>query len=264
MKIKNHLLALIVVMLGTTIASAQQEFKLPVQNSKDGKLTLIEFSGDLPIEGYSGNEIIITGEARKPDNSTRAKGLKPIYPGGEDNTGIALFMEKSGNQVSFRCLLPITHGQGNYKIKVPDNFKIEVDNECAKGRKVDVRNLKNEIEIKNCMGIDLRNVTGPMVLSTIAGDVNVVFTELNVDKPLSLASVSGDIDITLPAKVGVDVEMSTITGAIYSDFDFPAKEGEKNLKKVGGGGGVKSALNGGGVSIKITNVSGNIYLRKGK
>src|SRR4030095_13412690 len=135
MKIKNHLLTLGLVLFMTNIATAQKEFKVPVQNSKDGKLTLIEFSGDVPIEGYSGNEIIITGEPRKPDNSERAKGLKPIYPGGDDNTGIALYMEKSGNQVTFRCLLPITHGQGDYKIKVPENFKIEAENECAKGRK---------------------------------------------------------------------------------------------------------------------------------
>jgi len=264
MKIKNHLIALGIGLLLTTVAFAQKEFKVSVQNSKDGKLTLTDFSGDLPIEGYSGNEIIIVGEARKPDNSERAKGLKPIYPGGEDNTGIALYMEKNGNQVTFRCLLPITHGQGNYKIRVPDNFKIEVENECAKGRKVEVKNLKNEIEIKNCMDVELKNVTGPVVLSTISGDVDVAFTELNVDKPLSFASVSGDIDITLPAKAGVNVEMNTITGAIYSDFDFPSEGSEKNLKKIGGGGGVKSALNGGGVKLKITNVSGNIYLRKGK
>jgi len=264
MKIKNHLLTFAAALLLSTMAFAQKEFKVSVQNSKEGKLTLLDFSGDLPIEGYSGSEIIITGESRKPDNSERAKGLKPIYPGGEDNTGIALYMEKNGNQVTFRCLLPITHGQGDYRIKVPDNFKIEVENECAKGRSVEVKNLKNEIEIKNCHGIELKNVTGPVVLSTISGDVDVVFTELNVDKPLSFASVSGDIDITLPAKVGVDVEMNTVTGAIYSDFDFPTKEGDKNLKKIGGGGGVKSELNGGGVRLKVTNVSGNIYLRKGK
>ena len=264
MKIKNLLLTTAAVMLVTGIACAQKEFKVPVQNSKDGKLTLIEFSGDVPIEGYSGNEIIISGNERKPDNSERAKGLKAIYPAGDDNTGIALFMEKSGNQVTFRCLLPVTYGQGNYKIKVPDNFKIEVENECAKGRKVTVKNLKNEIEIKNCMDVELKNITGPVVVSTISGDVNVVFTELNVDKPLSLASISGDIDITLPAKAGVDVDMSSMNGSIYSDFDFPTKKDDKDLKKVGGGGGVKNELNGGGVSLKVTNISGNIYLRKGK
>ena len=87
MKIKNQLFALCVALFTITAASAQ-EYKVQVQNTKEGKLTLTEFSGDLPIEGYSGNEIIIEGEVRGSGNPDRAKGLKPIYPGGTDNTGL--------------------------------------------------------------------------------------------------------------------------------------------------------------------------------
>lgn len=261
MKLKQSMFAFAVAVLSIAGASAQ-EYKVSVQNSRDGKLTLSDFSGDIPIEGYSGNEIIIVKEGRSSDPSPRSKGLKAIYPGGEDNTGIALFMEKNGNQVSFKCLLPITHGQANYKIKVPDNFKLQVENDCAKGRKVEVLNMKNEIEIKNCHDIELKNVSGSVVLSTISGDVEVVFTEMNKEKTISLASISGEVDVTIPAKAAVDVELSSMTGTIYSDFDFPSEE--KNMKKVGGGGGVKAALNGGGGTVKLTSISGNIYLRKGK
>jgi len=259
MKIKNRLLALCVALFTITAVSAQ-EYKVQVQNTREGKLTLSEFSGDLPIEGYSGNEIIIEGNARKADNSERAKGLKPIYPGGTDNTGLGLSVEKNGNQVTIRCLLPITHSAGNYKIRVPDNFKVQVDNECGKGRKVSVRNVKNEVEIKNCHEVDVKGVSGPVVLSTISGDVNVVFTEIAKDKALSIASISGEIDITMPAKAGVTVEMKTMSGSIYTDFDFPADD--KGLKKISAGS-IKAALNGGGPELKITNISGSIYLRKG-
>jgi hypothetical protein len=57
------------------------------------------------------------------------------------------------------------------------------------------------------------------------------------------------------------VEMSTISGNVYSDFDFSSTE--KGIKQVGGGS-IKTQLNGGGVNVKITNSSGNIYLRKSK
>jgi lia operon protein LiaG len=234
-----------------------QEYKIQVQNSKEGKLTLNQFPANLPIEGYNGNEIVIVSDhSTKPPE--RAKGLTPVYSQGTDNTGMAIAVEKNGNQITLNCLLPI-YKKANYKIRVPENFSLRVSSECGNSGKVTISNIKNEVEVKNCQDIILKNVTGPLVLSTIAGDVQIVFTELSKDKPISLASISGEIDVTLPAKSGVDLEMETVSGAFFSDFDLTSTD--KKLKQVGGSK-LKTQLNGGGVPFKITNISGNIYLRK--
>jgi lia operon protein LiaG len=256
MKSINYLFIL-VFLLAATLTLHAQDYKIPVQNVKDGKLTLNNFPGDLPVEAYSGNEIIISSD-RQNKTPDRAKGLKPVYADGTDNTGMAVAMQKNGNQITLECLLPITQS-GSYKIRVPDNFSIQVHNECGHAGNVTVENAKGEVEITNCQGIKLKNVTGPLVLSTISGDINVSVNQVTKDKPVSFASISGDIDVTLPANIGVDIQMETISGGIYSDFDFPSDE--KKLKKIGGNS-VKSQLNGGGAELKITNISGNIYLRK--
>jgi lia operon protein LiaG len=256
MKIRNYLftIALVTIIAGNATA---QDYKIPVQNTKEGKLTLENFPGNLPVEGYSGTEIIITSDADvKPPE--RAKGLKPIYAQGTDNTGLAIAMEKNGNQVTLKCLLPI-YKRINYKIKVPDNFSVKVERECGNGGDLEVTGIKNEIEIKNCHNVKLKNISGPLVVSTISGDIDVSFSELSKDKPVSLAAISGEIDITIPSKSGVDLEMKTITGNLYSDFDFSAPD--KGIKQVGGSK-ITSKLNGGGSSLKITNISGNIFLRK--
>lgn len=233
------------------------EYKIGVQNSKDGKLTLNDFSGDLPIEGYSGTEIIVVSSRgeRTPD---RAKGLKPVYADGTDNTGVGVSMEKNGNQVTLQCLLPITQS-ADYKIKVPDNFSIKVDNECGHSGDVTVSNVKGEVEVKNCGDIKVKNISGPLVLSTISGNIDLDFAEVSKERPVSIASISGEIDVTIPAKANVDVEMETISGGIYSDFDFNSDK--KSMRRIGGNT-IKGQLNGGGVDFKITNVSGNIYLRR--
>lgn len=256
MKISNYLLTLAIA-LATGSSAAAQDFKISVQNVKEGKLTLENFPGDLPVEGYSGSEIIITtdSDVKTPE---RAKGLKPVYAQGTDNTGIAIAMEKNGNQVTLKCLLPI-YKRANYKVKVPDNFSVKIDRECGNGDDVEVSGVKNEIEIKNCHNVKLKNISGPLVVSTISGDIDVIFTELSKDKSVSLAAISGEIDITIPAKSGVDLEMKTVTGNLYSDFDFSAPD--KGIKQVGGSK-ITSKLNGGGISFKITNISGNIFLRK--
>ena len=272
MKAINYMVSLGLTVCSTFIMHAQEakasgqsvkegrssdDYRVTVQNTKDGKITLNDFSGDLPVEGYNGTEIIVTSD-RGHETPSRAKGLKPVYADGTDNTGIGVSIEKNGNQITLQCLLPITQS-ANYKIKVPDNFSVKVDNECGHSGDVTISNMKGEVEVKNCQDIKLKNVTGPLVLSTISGDINLDFSEVSKDKPVSINSISGEIDVTLPSKAGVDVEMETISGGIYSDFDFSSDK--KTLRRIGGNN-IKGQLNGGGVDFKITNVSGNIYLRK--
>ncbi|HEY6900316.1 MAG TPA: DUF4097 family beta strand repeat-containing protein, partial [Puia sp.] len=126
-----------------------------------------------------------------------------------------------------------------------------------------IQGIRNEIEFNGCHEISLKNVAGPLVISTISGGVSVVFTEFNKDKPTSISAVSGEVDITLPAKTPVDLEMSSISGNIYSDFDIPSPASKENMKRVGGGNNIKTQLNGGGANLKLRAISGNIYLRKG-
>jgi lia operon protein LiaG len=272
MKAINYILSFGIAVFSTVTMHAQEarasgksskegkgsaEYKIAVQNTKDGKLTLNDFAGDLPVEGYSGTEIIITSD-REGGTPDRAKGLKPVYADGTDNTGIGVSVEKNGNQITLTCLLPITQS-ADYKIKVPDNFSVNVDNECGHSGDVTVSNMKGEVEVKNCGAIKLKNVSGPLVLSTISGDIELEFSTVSKDRPVSINSISGEIDVTLPAKAGVDVEMETISGGIYSDFDFSSDK--KTLRRIGGNN-IKGQLNGGGVDFKLTNISGNIYLRK--
>ncbi len=258
---KKSIVLILTAMIFTTAISRAQEYKIPVQNSSDEKLSLIDFMGTLPIEGYNGKDIIITTTSGPSfDAPERAEGLKPNYSNGTDNTGIGLELEKSGNQISVRCLLPITK-RAEYTMKVPYNLAIMAESGCERTNSISIQNMKNEIEIKTCHSISLSDVTGPLVLSTVAGGIDIEYTKVNSDKPVSINSVSGNIDITIPALTPADMEIRTITGKVSSDFDFPSGDGD--MKQVGGKT-YSYALNGGGVDYTIVSVSGNIHLKKGK
>ena len=240
--------------------SLAQEYKMQVENTKAGKLILNDFGGDFPVEGYNGNEIIITSNSSRFNKTPeRAKGLKAVYAKGTDNTGIGLGVEKNGATITINCLLPIGQ-QEAYKIKVPNNLALDIKSSCEFWSNISIRNFNNEIEINNCNSIDIKAASGPLVLSTISGDINVVLNGLNKDKPTSIASVSGNIDITLPAKTPANVEMGTISGNVYTDFDLT--NSKDKMQRIGGDN-IKNSLNGGGAGLKISNVSGDIYLRKG-
>jgi predicted membrane protein len=259
MKIIKLFTPLLFLCATSKILSAQ-EYKIQVENTKTTKLVLNDLAGDFPVEGYSGNEIIITSTSdRFTKTPERAKGLKPVYALGTDNTGIGLKVEKQGNIINVHSLLPITQREV-YKVRVPNNLAINIRTGCALSGTITIRNINNEVEINNCSSINIKAVTGPLVLSTIHGDINVVVSNLNKDKPTSIASVSGNIDVTLPVKTAADVEMGTISGSVYTDFDLT--ESKDKMRRIGGSN-IKNSLNGGGAELKISNVSGNIYLRKG-
>ena len=174
----------------------------------------------MPVEGYNGKDIIITWDGDE-SNSTpdRAKGLKPVYSGGTDNTGMGLSVEKNGNQVSITCLLPITQNK-DYKIKMPENMAFKYESGCERAGDINIRGIKNEIEIKTCQSVTLKDISGPAVVSTIAGNIDVIFSDIPTNNPCSLSSISGEVDVTLPVKTAANLEMKSISGTIYSDFDF--------------------------------------------
>lgn len=254
---KNSIIAL-ALFLTAGILSAQ-EYKISVQNNKETKLILKDFNGLLPVEGYKGSEIIITSTSGKIVPPEKAKGLKPIFPSGTDNTGLGLDVQKSDNQITITCLIPFTQ-TGEYKIRVPENLALELSSGCERSNDISISGMKNEIDINTCHDINLIDITGPLVLATISGDINITFSSINAVKSSSVNAISGDVDITLPAKTQVDLELRTISGAFYSDFDF--SDSQKNLKKVGGNV-MNHSLNGGGFKFSIGSISGNIYLRKG-
>lgn len=251
--------ALLVLSLVSTGLSAQ-EYKVQVENVKAGKLIVNGFGGDFPVEGYAGNEIVITPTSgRFSKTPEQAKGLKPVYSMGTDNTGIGVEVEKNGNTITVQCLLPITQRE-SYRIRVPNNLALNIQSGCEMSGNITISNMNNDVEVNNCHSINIKSVSGPLVLSSISGDISVVLSGLNRDKPTSIASVSGTIDITMPAQTPVDVEMGTVTGNFYTDFDLT--DSKDKMRRIGGND-IKSSLNGGGADLKLNNVSGNIYLRKG-
>lgn len=258
MKILKLFIATAVAIYSYGDSSKAQELKIPAENTKDGKLTLINFMGDLPIEGYNGKEILITSTAEAVSVPARAKGLKPVYTAGTDNTGIGLSVEKNGNHITITCLLPLTR-PGSYKIRVPENLALKYESGCERAGDINIQGIKNEIEINSCHSMTLKSVTGPLVLSTIGGNIDVIFAEPLSGKPCSISSVSGEVDVTLPSRTGADIDLQSVTGNIYSDFDFPEKN--QKVKQIGGNN-VNHKLNGGGFGLNLVSISGSVYLRK--
>jgi hypothetical protein len=95
-------------------------------------------------------------------------------------------------------------------------------------------------------------------LSTINGDIELV----GLSGPMEINTINGEIDLHLNPSQKADLEMSSINGTFYTNFDLDLEDRKDKLCRVGGN--VHTQLNGGGKSIELETINGAIFLRKAR
>lgn len=231
--------------------------------SADQQVKVLLNRGDMKVEGYNGNEVKITAhDYEQPPE--RAKGLKPLYNSAQDNTGIGLSVVEEGGAL----VIQEASGQGGeYILRLPENVRLSIEQLNWQGQRIDVRNMKNEIEVKaKNADIHLRGVQGPIFANSTSGEINIVYSALKKDAVNMISAVSSEVDITLPANSKATYLLKSITGEIYTDLDLQLKQSGGNdneLRRIGGGQNIEGSTNGGGgAELSINTISSNIYIRK--
>ena len=249
------------IFLSATIAFAQ-EYKTNLANSKDRKVTIEMAGGDIKIEGHNSDDVIIQTSSAFEAIPERAKGLKPMYYNAVDNSGIGLSVTSENGGLKIE---KATRKEVKYTIKLPRKVAVLFQETNWQGSNITVSNMDGDLEIKtNGANINLNNVTGPIVANTISGEVNVVYATLNQEKPTAISSISGEIDVSLPASAKSNLNLRSITGEMFTDFDLGVKNTKNGMTKVGGNNNIEGNINGGGVEIQLKTISSNIYIRKQK
>jgi len=91
-------------------------------------------------------------------------------------------------------------------------------------------------------------------INSISGNMDVK----NMKNTLNLETISGFVDVNLDPKGKYNIKCSTISGEIYSDLKL-----DKNAypKQDIVGSKLNTSINGGGKSIKLKSISGNLFIR---
>lgn len=255
----NKLLIVFAIILFSAGAFAQ-EYQVDFNNSADNKVALSLSHGDIKITGYDGNKVLIKSDEvyEKPE---RAKGLKSLYNSAEDNTGLGLSVVKEGNTVK---IVNASREGGDYEIRIPKKVAVSIEQVNWGGGDLEVSGLDGELEIKSLDGdIILQDISGPVIISSTSGDVSAEFNGFPQGKPSAISIISGDIDLTLPSGANADFKLQSISGEIFTDFNLAVdKEKAENMHRIGGGYTINGSINGGGTTMTVNSISGDIYIRK--
>ena len=184
--------------------------------------------------------------AKKLEEKT--KGLTAIYPGGKDNTnGFGLSVEKEGTTLVIIDLKSHLQRSG-LSISLPKNINITID--TGNLGSLEMTGFTGEVEAKTNTGlIKMTDVTGPITAHSNVGNINIEFSKVNQSSPITISTSVSEIDVSIPGSTKANLELNT-QGTVYTNFDIevPKKDG---LKAVRGSKKITSALNSGGVKIKL-------------
>ncbi|MFP2995487.1 DUF4097 family beta strand repeat-containing protein [Spongiivirga sp. MCCC 1A20706] len=113
---------------------------------------------------------------------------------------------------------------------------------------------KVKLRVKSISGnVSSEAYSGNLNVDIISGDINIK----NYDGDFSLKTISGDIDINVKKS---SVQAKTVTGTIYADDKLSFNRDESNNRW--GGSRVNGTVDTAENKLKLTTVSGSIFLRK--
>lgn len=93
-------------------------------------------------------------------------------------------------------------------------------------------------------------------IETISGDIIID----NALSSMDINSISGFIDMGISTKANSELKIGTVTGGVYTNHEF--NKGNDHFDASPGGTDARFKIGTGEKSIKLTTVSGDIYLRK--
>jgi hypothetical protein len=87
--------------------------------------------------------------------------------------------------------------------------------------------------------------------------INANITVTGQTKEMKIKSISGYIDLAVPGTREADLDLSTISGTMYSDHELLLKKEHTGIPSR-----ITEKFNNGGPLIKLETISGDIYFRK--
>ena len=248
---KKLIVFLFTALLATNL-QAQTDYSKPLNGIEWVK---IKSKSEIILKTHDKNEILIKAKILKSAPG-KAKGLKLVGVGDEDNTDIGFNVVQTGSNL----IVESVRKSGVAEIYLPKSQNVSVTNSWHGD--ISIEGFTGEVEANANLngGLSLTNLSGPVTAYALNENIRVAFDKINQDAPIVIRTTNGEIDVTLPGNTPADLELSSWNGDIYTNFDLskPDKDGLQSIS----GKNVKGAINNGGVDIILKSTNGNIYLRK--
>jgi DUF4097 and DUF4098 domain-containing protein YvlB len=239
------------VYLGILLCSAfvtasgwAQDFHKTYTMGSGGQIDISNISGDVNISGYKGDTIVVDG-----------------YKSGRDKENVTVEDASGPNRIELRVRYP-EHGHSNasisFELKVPQSVEYYFERVGSISGNVSVVGVKGRVIAKSVSGnVEVKGISGIVSAESISGNVDVEILSLGGSGGMKFSSVSGNVSVRAPANLNAEIEMSTLSGSLKSDFPIEIQE-----QRYGPGRSAHGHLGNGAYSLRIRSVSGRVSLSR--
>jgi DUF4097 and DUF4098 domain-containing protein YvlB len=278
-QLRYGLLGLAIAAASASLGAQTEEMRVPFSDpSKPGRVEINIMNGKIRVEGYDGRDVVVLTSSQegkgllKPrarrESRPEREGLRRIGP-----SAASVDIEEQGNVLRLRS--SAFEGMLDITVRVPTDSAVKV--KCLLCDNLVANNVSGGLELENLNGnIQATDISGAVSAHSLNNKVVVKMRRVEPDKVLALTSMNGEVDVTLPADTKADIHVDNLNGETFTDFDLklqPAKPTDTSEERTSGGGykakvhlnrNLRAQLNGGGATIRLKNINGDILIRKGQ
>lgn len=262
-----------------------EDVEIRISASELTRETIFHFNninGDLNVEGYDGDEILISGKkiiTGKP-NVRRSFDPDDFYLDKLSKNGHlfvfvrhpGLDVEIEGNELNYRSNRQndweerIQGFEFNLQMKVPHYLMSEIS--TINAGEVVVDGMSHGLDASNINGsVIIRNISGGVInVETVNGNINAVFSE-NPVEDVELHTVNGNIEVSAFKNFSAVVTFKSLQGELYTDFDDKSfrsgRSGKKDgMSRFGIGSSETIQFGQGGPNVQLRLLNGNAYIKQ--
>jgi hypothetical protein len=225
--------------------AAAQDFHKSYKLGAGGQIHIGNVSGDVIVTGYDGDAVIVKGFKEGPDSDR----LDVEDRSSEGRIEVGAHYPRNCNcQASIR-----------FEVQVPRSVKYDFDHISSVSGDVEVSNVSGRIHAGSVSGqVKVHDVSGSVTAKSVSGDVEVEIRRLDgTTDDMKFSSVSGDVNVQMPSEIDADVDMSSLSGGIKTDFPI-----EVTKERYGPRTSARGKLGNGSRRLQMSSVSGSLRLRR--
>jgi hypothetical protein len=209
-----------------------------------GHIMIRNVSGDVRVVGYKGETVVVDA-----------------FKVGRDRDLVKVEDQSAGDSVSLRVSYPERgncDASVNFEVQVPLGIEFNFDRLASVSGNVTITSARGRLKAESVSGnVNVKDVSGMVSASSVSGNVDVAITRLEGTGEMKFGSVSGNVSVRAPATLDADIEMSTVSGSLKTDFQLESQE-----RRYGPGRSARGRLGSGASNLRITSVSGRVSLTR--
>jgi Toastrack DUF4097 len=225
--------------------TAAQDFQKSYKLAAGGQIHIGNVSGDVTVTGYDGDAVVVKG-----------------FKEGADRDRLDVEDRSAEGRVEIGARYPKhceCEASIRFEVQVPRSVKYDFDHISSVSGNVEVSGVSGRTPATSVSGEGkVYEVSGAVNAKSVSGDVEVAISRLDgAGDDMKFSSVSGSVNVRMPADVDAEVEMSSLSGGIQTDFPI-----EVTKERYGPRTSARGRLGNGARRLQLSSVSGSLSLRR--